>query len=302
MEKSSSLQENKNKKALLSVHLAVVLFGIVGLFAKLVDLPAVIIVLGRVCFSSIFLWIFLIIRKQKIRLEVRRDYILMAVAGIILAAHWTSFMQSIQSSTVAIGTLTFSTFPLFVTFLEPYIFRERLKIGDVICAVIMLIGVLLIVPEFQLDNHMTQGVIWGLISALTYAALSLMNRSLADRYSGTVTAFYEQAAATVVLLPAIFILRPQIGLSDVEVLIILGVFFTGLSHSLFISGLKRVKVRTAGIISGLESVYGIVGAFLVLGEVPGIREILGGSIILGVVFYSTVHSSNKEEAEKERMI
>lgn len=45
-------------KGLISVHIAVALFGFVGLFAKLVDLPAVIIVLGRVFFSSIFLLAF----------------------------------------------------------------------------------------------------------------------------------------------------------------------------------------------------------------------------------------------------
>lgn len=282
------------KKGLVSVHLAVVLFGIVGLFAKLVNLPAVIIVLGRVFFSSVFLWCFLMLRKQKIRLECRADYLWMIGAGVILAVHWTSFMQSIQTSTVAVGTLTFSTFPLFVTFLEPYIFREKLRASDIICAFVMLAGVVLIVPEFKLDNHMTQGVLWGLLSALTYAALSLMNRRFADRYSGTLTAFYEQGAAAIVLMPSLFILRPVLTLKDIGVLVMLGVIFTGLSHSLFISGLRTVKVRTAGIISGLESVYGIVGAFLVLGEVPGIRELAGGIVILGVVFYSTMHSASQQ--------
>lgn len=282
------------KKGLLSVHLAVVLFGIVGLFAKLVALPAVIIVLGRVFFSSVFLWCFLVLRKQKIRLECRADYLWMIGAGVILAVHWTSFMQSIQTSTVAVGTLTFSTFPLFVTFLEPYIFKEKLKLSDIVCAVVMLAGVVLIVPEFRLDNHMTQGVLWGLISALTYAALSLMNRRFADRYSGTLTAFYEQGAAAIVLMPSLFILRPVLDLKDIGVLVMLGVIFTGLSHSLFISGLRTVKVRTAGIISGLESVYGIIGAFLVLGEIPGIRELAGGIVILGVVFYSTMHSAAQQ--------
>lgn len=286
-------EKNNNIKNLAAVHVAVVLFGIVGLFAKLVNLPAVILVLGRVFFSSIFLWTFLAVRRQKIRLEKKKDYLWMIGAGIVLALHWTSFMQSIQTSTVAIGTLTFSTFPLFVTFLEPYVFREKLKISDIVCAAIMLGGVVLIVPEFRLGNQMTQGVLWGLFSALTYAVLSLMNRRLSSRYSGTLTAFYEQAAAAVVLLPSLFILRPSVTVTDIGVLIVLGVVFTGLSHSLFISGLRTVKVRTAGIISGLESVYSIVGAFLVLGEVPGIREILGGVVILGVVFYSTMCSSKQ---------
>lgn len=278
-------------KGLISVHLAVLLFGIVGLFAKLVDLPSVIIVLGRVFFSSVFLWCFLFFRKQKIRLNTKADYGWMIAAGVVLAIHWSSFMQAIQSSTVAIGTLTFSTFPLFVTFLEPYVFHEKLKLSDVVCAVVMLIGVVLIVPEFELGNTMTQGVLWGLLSALTYAVLSLMNRRFSNAYQGTVVSFYEQAVATIVLLPTLFVLKPAITGKDIGVLILLGVVFTAAAHSLFISGLKTVKVQTAGIISGLESVYGIVCALIFLGEIPGIREIAGGAVILGVVFYSTLKTT-----------
>ena len=46
--------KESQRKGLISVHVAVALFGFVGLFAKLVDLPAVIIVLGRVFFFIYF--------------------------------------------------------------------------------------------------------------------------------------------------------------------------------------------------------------------------------------------------------
>ena len=46
--------KESQRKGLISVHVAVALFGFVGLFAKLVDLPAVIIVLGRVFSSGFF--------------------------------------------------------------------------------------------------------------------------------------------------------------------------------------------------------------------------------------------------------
>ena len=118
--------ENR-KNGLASIHIAVLLFGLAGLFAKWVDLPAVIIVLGRVIFSSLFLLFLLKIKKECLRLLSGRDFLLMITAGIVLAVHWTTFMQSIQTSTVAVGTLTFSTFPLFVTFLEPVLFREKLS-------------------------------------------------------------------------------------------------------------------------------------------------------------------------------
>lgn len=281
------------KKSLFSIHIAVLLFGLAGLFAKWIQLPAVIIVLGRVIFSSVSLLLLLKIKKTSVRLHIKRDYILMIIAGIILAIHWTTFMQSIQTSTVAVGTLTFSTFPLFVTFLEPVIFHERLKLSSVVSAAVMLIGVLFIVPEFQIENAMTQGVIWGMICSLSYAVLSLMNRSFMGRYTSSVTAFYEQLTASVVLLPTLFIIRPSVTGQDILVLILLGVVFTAIAHTMYIEGLKRVKVQTAGIISGLESVYGIIAAFLFLEERPGLKELIGGVIILGVVFYSTYASSRK---------
>lgn len=284
----------KNQKSLISIHIAVLLFGLAGLFAKWVLLPAVIIVLGRVIFSSLSLFFLLKVKRGRVRLDKGRDYILMITAGIVLAVHWTTFMQSIQTSTVAVGTLTFSTFPLFVTFLEPVLFHERLKSSSVVSAVVMLAGVLLIVPEFHLGNTMTQGVIWGMAGSLSYAVLSLMNRMFMEKYTSSLTAFYEQATAAVVLLPSLFLLKPVVSGKDILVLVLLGVVFTAFAHTMYIEGLKHVKVQTAGIISGLESVYGIIAAFLFLGEKPGIKELAGGVIILGVVFYSTRLSSREE--------
>lgn len=289
------------KKSLLSVHVAVLLFGLAGLFAKLVNLPAVVIVFGRVFCSSVFLLVLFLVQRKCIRLNERKDYVMMMIAGVILAVHWTTFMQSIQVSTVAIGTLTFSTFPLFVTFLEPWIFHEKLKVQDIMCALVMLAGVLLIVPEFHIQNAMTQGILWGMAGSLTYALLSLMNRQFSNNYSGPLVSLYEQGTAAVVLLPSLFILQPHASGKDIAGIVILGIACTATAHSLFIEGLKHVRVQTAGIIAGLESVYGILAAFLFLGENPSIKELAGGVVILGVAFYSTVMSQGRsgESQEKE---
>ena len=97
---------------LVATHIAVLLFGLVGLFAKVVALPAIILVLGRTFFSSAFLGAYLTVKRQKFALKTRGDYVLIVFAGIILAMHWTSFMQSIQVSTVAVGTLTLARLTL----------------------------------------------------------------------------------------------------------------------------------------------------------------------------------------------
>lgn len=281
---------DKNNKSLIEIHVAVLLFGVSGLFGKLIELPSIIIVLGRVFFSSIFLILILRYVKRDIRLGKKSDYIYLILMGIILAIHWTTFFKAIQLSTVAIGLLTFSTFPVFVTFLEPYFFKEKLKIRDIVVAVITFIGVLFVVPNFELGNGMTQGAIWGVISGFTYAILSMLNRKYVKEYSGMVIAFYEQAIATVILLPFLFFQRVEFKLLDIFLLLILGFVFTAIAHSLFINGLKNIKTQVAGIISSLEPVYGILLAAIFLKEIPTIRELLGGIIILGTVFYSTMNS------------
>ena len=276
------------RRGLLEIHIAVLFFGLAGLFGKLVLLPSTIIVFGRVFFATIFLSLALLYSKQGIRLRQKQDYLLMALMGVIMAVHWVTFFQAIQVSTVAIGLLTFSTFPVFVTFLEPFYFRERLELKDILVAFVAVIGVAFVIEEFEMRNSITQGALWGVSSGFTFALLSIMNRKYAKEYSSIIVAFYQDLIATVVLLPFLFLTTPVFRLTDLLLLSILGVIFTGLAHTLFIKGLTSVKAQKASIIASLEPVYGIIAAILLLGAIPTLRVILGGLIILGAAFYATV--------------
>lgn len=278
---------NAKNRSLLEIHIAVLLFGLAGLFAKWVAQPAIIIVLGRVFFASIFLAVVLLWRKENIRLKQRRDYLYFALMGVVLAIHWVTFFQAIQVSTVAIGLLTFSTFPVFVTFMEPYFFKEKIRRVDVIVALVTFAGVALVIPSFELANNMTQGAIWGVISGFTFAILSILNRNYVANYSSRVIAFYQDATAVLILLPFLFLIQPSFTAQDMMLLVLLGVVFTGIAHTLFIGGLSHVKAQTASIIASLEPVYGIITAVIFLGEIPTLRVIIGGIIILGATFYAT---------------
>jgi len=277
-------------KDLLRIHLAVLLFGLSGLFGRLVSLPAVIIVLGRVFFASVSMFVMFAARRKEVRLAKTRDYLMLALAGLILAAHWTAFFMSIKVSTIAIAVLTYSTFPLFITFAEPLLFGEKLKKSDLLSAIAMFIGVTLIVPEFNISNDVTVGVLWGMASSVTFAAMTLINRRYASKYEGTVIAFYEQLTATAVLIPSLFLTTFSATLSDMVMLLLLGVVFTAAAHSMFIGGMKTIKAQSAAMISSLESVYGIAAAAILLKEIPQFDEIAGGAIILGAALYSTIKS------------
>ena len=280
-------------RSLLEIHIAVLLFGLTGLFGKSVDIPARYIVLGRVFFASLSMGIYCLIKRKDIRLTCGADYTAISLLGALLAFHWTAFYTSVQVSTVAIALLTFSAYPIFVTFLEPLMFRERLKKIDVLFAFVMFMGVLLIVPEFNIKNNLTIGLLWGMAGSVSFAVMSLLNRRFASSYDGSVIAFYEQGIAALVLLPMLLFYRPAVSAKDWGLLILLGVLFTGVAHSLFIGGMKHVRAQTAGIIASLESLYGIISAALILGEIPLLRELVGGAVILGTAAYSTLRSSKE---------
>ena len=275
-----------NKRSLIYLNMAVLLFGFAGLFAKWIDLPSLGITFGRVFFSSLSLGIFMLITKQSFRVENRRDLRFLIMSGAIMAIHWWTIFESIHLSTVAIGCITFSTFPLFVTFIEPALNHEKPKARNVILAVIILIGVIITVPEFSLDNNTFKGILVGMISPIAYTALTLMNKNFVSRYSGTFICFYEQAIATLFLLPFVIGLGLHPTLKDIGLLIVFGTLTTAFAHTLFITCLKDIPARLAGVCSSMETVYAIIFALILLGEVPTIREIAGAVIILGAVIYA----------------
>lgn len=280
----------EKNKSLLNIHLAVLLFGIGGSFGKLITLPSTVTVLGRVIFSSLFLFIILKLKKKKISLNNKSHYFSMIIMGIILAIHWTTFYQSVKMSTVAIALLTFSTFPMFITFIEPYFFKEKLQISDVITTLITFIGILFVIPKFEFSDNTTIGAILGIISGFTYAILSILNRKFIKEYSSPLIAFYEQTVSIVALMPFYFISKPYISMNNLVLTILLGVVFTGIAHTLFIMGLKNVKTQTAGIIGSLEPLYGIICAIFIVNEIPTSKVLIGGTFILGAVIYSTIKS------------
>jgi drug/metabolite transporter (DMT)-like permease len=75
---------------------------------------------------------------------------------------------------------------------------------------------------------------------------------------------------------------------DLALLVILGVVCTAIAHTLFIQGMRQIRAQTASIISSLEPVYGIVLAFVLLGEVPTSRTLAGGAVILAAVLFVTL--------------
>jgi drug/metabolite transporter (DMT)-like permease len=264
----------------LQLHTAVLLFGCAGLFANFINHPALVITAGRVVFASIALFVWIRFSKASFTLPQRSSYARISISGLILALHWFSFFHSIKLTNVATGLLTYSTFPIFTALLEPIFFKEKFQIRMFFLTILTFAGIWLVLPTESPSAIAYSGVMWGVFSGFTFALLAIYNRKMVKDVNGIVIAFYQDLAAAILLLPFMFFLQPKLTGTDLLWLLCLGVVFTGLAHSLFIISLKRIRAQTAAITATLEPVYGILLAFLLFDEIPALRVLAGGMLIL----------------------
>ncbi len=278
------------RTALGALHIGALMFGLTGVFGKLAAASPSIIVFGRAAFAVIALVLFARFASstpwQKLySADLRR----LLLSGLLLAGHWVSFFIAVKVAGVAIATLGFATFPAFTVILEGLIFRERIRANEMVLVVLVSIGLVLVTPDFDLASQATSGLIWAVASGLLFSLLSLNNRA-----SGSIppvqAALCQNVVVALCLLP---VAAP--GLAEVRALDwlwigLLGVFCTGLAHSLFVASLKVLKARTAAVVFAMEPVYGITVAWLLFSETPTLRMLLGGALIIAAIVVSGLMS------------
>jgi drug/metabolite transporter (DMT)-like permease len=284
-------------RALLTVNLAVALFGLAGVLSQLTGLPSPVVVLGRAGFGAAALlgiaWM------ARIPLRVGRATAVRLVGqGVLLAVHWTLFFHSIAVAGVAIGLLSFATFPLFTAALEPTLLGARLSRPQLVAACCMAIAVYVLVPDSSLESSAVQGIGWGLLAAATFALLAVLNRSLGQSIPSLVLSLYQNGVAAIALLPVLWLV-PAETLREPRTLIllvILGVVCTAIAHTLFLAGLQQMTAQLASVLVGVEPVWGILLALLLLGEWPAPRSMIGGAIIVAATLLPAVLAFRERRA------
>ena len=71
-------------------------------------------------------------------------------------------------------------------------------------------------------------------------------------------------------------------------LLFLGIGSSGIAYTLQILGQKGVNPAAASIIMSLESVFGVLGAMIILGEKMTAREYIGCAIVFLAVILSQI--------------
>lgn len=274
------------KQALIAANVATLLLGMTGLFARWISISSIAITFGRVVLSSVALFAFCKFRGQDISIKTKKDGGLFVLAGVLLAVHWITFFESVKLSNVAICTITFATFPLFLTFLEPLVFKTKLTMRNVMFAALVVVGIGITAWGTETGSGNYMGFVMGFASAISYAFLQLCNKKFTiQEYNGTVISMYEQAVVAVILLPVIIAngyFSTARGI-DIIMIVLLGLFCTAIAHTTLISAMKAIPAQLVGICNSMETVYAIALAAVLLGENPTINEVVGAIIVTIVV-------------------
>ncbi|ATH82735.1 EamA family transporter [Ectopseudomonas mendocina] len=277
----------KERNALLAIHLGALLFGLSGIFGKLAATTPNMIAGGRALFAILALGLTAVLWRNRNALRPNlRQVALLAIGGLLLGAHWVTFFEAVKVAGVAIATLGFASFPAFTVLLEGLLFRERTRPMEFAMVGVVCLGLVLVTPEFTLASTATGGLLWAVLSGFLFALLSLLNRASTRGLDPVQAALYQNLTVFVCFMPLAWPLLPSVRPMDWLWLAMLGIFCTGLAHSLFVASLRVLKARTTAVIFALEPVYGILFAWWLFSEQPTLRMLAGGVLIVGAIFVS----------------
>ena len=281
-----------HRNGVISVLVALPFVSMTGLFGKFLSHSPLLIVQGRTVFAFGALLLALFAIRKAIFFKNYREWAWLMVSGTVLAVHWIAFFQAIQVSTVAIGLLSFSSYPLFTTFLEPLFFREQLRSRNIFAVLLVICGLALMTTSNNEDSNViisgsvVQGVLWGLASGLGFAVLTLLNRGHVRNHSPLLLTCWQNGIAALVILPWSWSESWDLSGKDWGLLFILGVVCTVGGHTLLINGLRHVRAQVVSLlIAGMEPVFAILFALFLLGETPSGQTLLGGVLIVGTTVF-----------------
>lgn len=284
------------RKALLALHLGALFFGLSGIFGKLALAAPVVIVFGRALFAVLALAPFARPSVAHARPSLLR-LLALAGTGLLLGAHWWSFFIAIKVAGVAVATLGFASFPAFTVLLEGVLFNERVQRSEWTVVGLVCIGLILVTPHFDFANQATLGLSWGVLSGLLFALVSVSNRATTRGVNPAQAAMWQNISILLCSLPFAWSLLPEVRALDWLWIGMLGVLCTALAHSLFVASLRTLNARSASVVFALEPVYGIVFAWWLFHEQPGLRMLCGGALIVAATLISARLSKHSPSVE-----
>lgn len=301
MTKLSKVRGMKPKtKNLIQLNLAVLMWGGTAMFAKGIELPTGHIICMRSLIGALALFIFLLATKSSIKVKQRSHYWILTVLGIFMGLHWLTYFQSLKDSTAAVAILSLHTYPVLTAIVEPIVFKEKLHKIDVGLAFLVFLGILIMTPEISLSNKTTQAILMGIMSGVFFMCRNLLTRKYVKEYSSSFLMMWQMMVIGLCLIPVLFFLGPvEYSGQTIGLLVLLGIVFTAIPHTLYSASFENLSAKTIGILATMLPFYGAFFGYFIHKEQVDLRTAIGGALILGCVIFETARSVKKDKKTTE---
>ena len=269
------------------------IFGTIGIFRRFIPLSSELLAFCRGLLGALFICIYA--RRKRIYAKPLSMFqkISFILSGAAIGINWMLLFEAFNYTSVAVATLCYYMQPTIVLLLSALLLGERMTIKKGICALIAVIGMILLSgvsgPNMGPENH--RGVLFGLSAAFLYAIVILLNKKTppADAYSKTAIQLFS---AAIIMVPYLFATggfsRIEFHWFSLALTAVVGLVHTGIAYALFFSSLDGLKAQTVAIFSYIDPVTALVLSVLVLHEPLTVRSLLGAIMILGAAAVSEI--------------
>ena len=283
--------DSQKRNALIGLNIAVLVMSIAGLFAKIIPWPVPMIILGRASLAAPFIAAYLVFMKMPLKLKCKKHALILMGLGIMMVTHWITFFTAIKVSTVAVGILAVFTAPIITTFLEPVFDGGKAHKKDILLALVAFAGIVLMIDDFSVGNGTVQGVLLGTTSACIVSLRNIWSKCLVHTYEAPFVMFWQMLFGTLFLSPLLFFYEVEVTHVDIKNLLILACFATAIAHTLMLRSIATMGARATAIIMMIQPLYAILLAIPLLGEVPTLRVIAGGLLVMSAMVIETLNQA-----------
>ena len=236
-------------------------WGTIPLIVRSVDLSSQQLVAMRLWLGALPLLVVLLSRGVP-RLT-RWQWLKVIGLGGLLAFHWVAFFWSLNTTTVAIALVLVYLAPVAIATLAPTVLGEPLRARAAGALAVALAGVILVARPGE--GATVEGVISGLVAAVTFAGLVLAGKPIAQQIGPLRLATLETSVAALLMTPWMLTALPEAARSWWQ-LAILGVVLTGIAGFVYWRSVATLPVATVAVLSYMEPASAVVWAALFLGE------------------------------------
>ncbi|WP_304174489.1 DMT family transporter [Limnochorda pilosa] len=231
-----------------------------------------------------------------------QDWGLGILAGTFVALHYATWFASVRLTSVLSATVLVTLQPFFVLLLGFLLWRRRVPVRAGVGLLLALAGSFLIGGgNLALAERSTQGDLLALLAAFlisVYLVVGEVQRARQDLLTYSCVVY---GSAALVLALVAWARGSPLGGFPLREWWIFGGLAAGptlLGHTLFLWALAYVPAAFIAVAILGEPVAATFWAWLFLGEVPALHQVVGGGLILGGVAWYQLRASSAPEAPR----